>query len=95
MPVEHAVIDGERHIRHRLDHHRVSAIDAAHDDALFELADAEDRRLRLVDNDRRRNERAGDAVIGDRERAALHVGGLQRVLARALGDVGERCGGLF
>ena len=77
------MVDGQRDIGHRPDLDRVLAADLADDDALLELADAEDRRLRLVDDDRRGEERARDAVIGDGEGAALDVGARSVSPARA------------
>ena len=59
------------------------AVDFAHDDALLQLADAEDRRLALVDDDRRGEQAAGHAVVGDGEAAARDVGGGRACPSRA------------
>ena len=52
-------------------------------------ADAQDRHLRLVD-DGRAEQRAEAAGVGDGERAALHLVGLELLGARARGQVGDR-----
>ncbi len=62
-----------------------------HDDGPFlELADAEDRRLRLVDDDRRRKQAAAHAVVRDRERAALRSAGVSASVARLFDEGAER-----
>src|SRR5690242_11549288 len=58
VAVDHAVVDGEGHIGHRMDKHCVPAVHRAHHDALLELAHAEDCGLPLVKDDRRGEERA-------------------------------------
>src|SRR5687767_11469497 len=62
VAVDDPMVDGQRDIGQGADLNRVDAVDLAHDHALLQLADAEDRRLRLVDDDRRREQRARDAV---------------------------------
>ena len=89
VTVHNPVVDGERHIGHRADEHRVLAIDLAHDDALLELADAEDRGLALVKDDRRGEQRARHAMVGDGEAAAGNVGALELAVAGAAGEVVE------
>ena len=74
-----AVIVAERQVRHRPDRDRV----VDDDRTLLDVADAEDRDLRLVD-DRHPEQRAEHARIGDRERAAGHFVGLE-LLRRARG----------
>ena len=59
VPVDNAVIDGQRYIGHRQDDDRVLAVGLTDDDALFELADAEDRGLAGMEDDRRCEQRAG------------------------------------
>ena len=49
----------------------------------LDFADAENRHLRLIDDDRRREQAPADAVIGDGEGAAAHL--LRREPARAGG----------
>jgi uncharacterized membrane protein YccC len=86
VAVEHAVIDGERDISHRPDEERVGTRHLAHHHALFQLAHAQDRRLRLVDDDGRGEQRPGNAVIGDGKSAALHIGAGELALARLVGE---------
>ena len=54
-----------------------------HAHAPLDFADAENRHLRLIDDDGRREQAAAHPVIGDRERAAAHL--LRRQLAGAGG----------
>src|SRR5262245_25849634 len=63
--VHNAMIDGKRHVATRLRHDTIGRID---DRPLLDLADAENCRLPLVDHDRRGQEAAAHAMIGDRER---------------------------
>src|ERR1043166_5733344 len=87
VTVDHAVVDGEGHIGHRVDQHRVAAIHRAYDDALLELADAEARGLPLVQDDRCGEQRARHSVIRDREAAAGDVRALQLSFTGASGEV--------
>jgi hypothetical protein len=88
------VIDGERHIAARL--HRDPLLIALlhHHGAPLELADPEDRRLRLVDDDRCGEEAAAHAVIGDREGAAPHIRRRQFAGARALHEIIQSARGI-
>ena len=72
-------------IRHRPDRNRI--IDD--NGALLDVADAEDRHLRLVD-DRHAEERAEHAWIGDREGAAGYFVGLQLLGAGSVRQIGDR-----
>jgi len=64
--IQNAMVEGQREIDHRADGNRV-----VNDDRSFLYrAHAQDGALRLVD-DRRGEQRAGNAVIGDGERPAL------------------------
>src|SRR5690348_6893523 len=83
------MVDGQRDVSHQTDEDRVLAIDLANDRALLELADAEDRRLPLVEDDRRGEQRTRDAVVGDGEASARHVRTLELPLAGAPGEVVE------
>jgi Na+/proline symporter len=85
VTVDDAVVDGEGDVGHRQDDDRVLALHFADDDALFELADAKDRGLALMEDDRRREQRSGDTVVGDGEAAARDVAGCQFALAGAAG----------
>ena len=73
MAVDDAMIDGERDIGHRANEDRILAADLADDDALLELADAQDRGLALVEDDRRGEQRARDSVVGNGEAAAGNI----------------------
>ena len=57
VPVDDAMVDGQRDIGHWAHDDRVLAADLVDDGPLFELADAEDCRLPLVQDDRRREQR--------------------------------------
>ena len=83
VAVDDAMVDGQRHIRHRQYDDRIVAIDLANDDAFLQLADAEDRGLALVDNDRRREQAARHAVVGNGEASARDLGAGQLAVARA------------
>src|SRR5262245_37875539 len=74
--------DSERHIALRAGDHLVCAVLLDHHRAFLEFADAEDCGLRLIDDDRRREEAAADAVIRDGEGAAADVCGLKFPCAR-------------
>ena len=76
MAVHHAMIQRQRHVAARPHDDPSSPFSVDHDRPLLQLADAENRRLRLIDDDRRRDQAAADAMIGDRERAAAHVAGV-------------------
>src|SRR5438045_3480543 len=89
MPVNDAMVDGQSHIGHRPNEDSVLTIHLAHHGTLLELADAEDRRLSLVEDDRRGEQRAGDSVIGDGEASARDISGRQLALASAAGEVVE------
>src|SRR6266545_3192610 len=69
-PVDQAVVEGQRQIAHWPDGDRVYPLTRDHDRALLNRADAQDRRLRLVD-DRHREQAAADTMIGDCEGATL------------------------
>ncbi len=57
--------------------------------ALFELADAENCRLCLIDHDGRGEQAAGGAVIGECERAAVQVRGRQLLRTCARDEIIE------
>lgn len=58
---------------------------------LLNFAHAQDAALRLVD-DGGGKQAAGSAVVGDGEGAALHLGGLELLLARPLGEIVDCAG---
>ena len=87
--VDRAVVAREGHRHHRPGDERP----VARDRPLLDRADGEDRRLRRVeDGDELLH--AVHAEVGDRERAALEVGGLQLAVARAGDEVGAGGGDL-
>src|SRR6478609_4842810 len=88
--VDEAVVVREGQIHDRPDRDHVLA-ELVLDDPrpLDDRVGAEDPRLRLADH-RRSVEGAVPAWIGDRERAALHLVWQQLLVARALGNVGDR-----
>src|SRR3982751_6823492 len=63
VAVHDAVVDGQSHVSHRPGEDRVLPVDLPHDDALLQLADAEDCRLPLVQDDRCSEQRSGHAVV--------------------------------
>ena len=73
VAVDDAVVDGQRDIGHRADKDRVLARHGAHHHALFQLADAKDRGLSLVQDNRRGEQRARHAVVGNGEASAGNV----------------------
>ena len=81
LAVDDAVVVRQRDVHHRPD------LDLAvdRDRAVLDLVQAEDADLRVVD-DRRRDERAEHAAVGDRERAAGEVVHRQLAVARLLRD---------
>ena len=87
MAVDDAVVDGQSDIGHRADKDRVLATDFADDDALFQLADAEDRRLPRVKDDWCGEQAALYAMVGYGEGAARHVCGGKVAGAGAGGEV--------
>ena len=87
MAVNDAVVDGQRHIGHGPHKDRVLPVHLAHDDALFELANAEDRRLTLVQDDRRGEQRPGYAVVRDRETTSRYVLPFQLPFAGTPGEI--------
>ena len=74
--VDEAVVVGQRDVHHRAD----DDLAVAGDRAVLDGVQAEDAALRRID-DRRREQRAVDAAVGDRERAALQLLELELVLA--------------
>ena len=66
---------------------RAASSAAAGDGPLLDRADGEDRRLRRVENGDELLD-AEHAEVGDRERAALEVGGLEPPVARAADEIG-------
>src|SRR5262245_45246016 len=58
VSIQNPMIDCERDIGHGTDLYGVGAADLAHDETLFELADSQDGRLRLVDHDGSGQQRA-------------------------------------
>src|SRR5688572_369249 len=84
VAVHDPVVDSEADIGHRTDLDRVLSASLANDDALLQFADTKDRRLRLVDDDGRGEERARHAVIRDGEGAAANVGAGQFFVPRLL-----------
>ena len=83
--VDDAVVVGEGQVHHRPDDDLV--VDG--DRPLLDRVHAEDAALRRVE-DRRREQRAEDAAVGDRERAALEVVDGDRALAGLVGERGDR-----
>ena len=73
--VDEAVVVGEGDVHHRAD----DDLAFAGDGAVLNGVHAEDAALGRID-DRRREERAEDAAVGDRERAAFEVVGLELVV---------------
>src|SRR5436190_14711085 len=95
VPIDHAMVDGQRDIGHRQDHDRILAVHFSNHDALFELADAEDGGLPLMEDDRRGEQRTRNAVVGDGEATAGNVGAIEPALAGAAGEVIELRADLF
>src|SRR4029079_3886458 len=95
VTVDHAVVDRQRHIGHRQDHDRVLPVDLARDDALLQFADAEDRGLALVKDDRRGEERTGYSMIGDGEASPRDVGAVKLSIAGAAREIVELGADLF
>ena len=96
-PVHRPVVDGERYITTWSDGDRLDAVLVKDDHAFLELTDSENRRLRLVDDHRRRYKAATDTVIGEGERPGRHVGPCEfpractpREGSQLFGDGGER-----
>ena len=85
-PVDEAVVVGERDVHHRP--HRRSRRPRPTTGALLDLVQPEDAGLRRV-QDRRREQRAVDAAVRDRERAALEVVHRDPVLARLLRELAD------
>ena len=83
--VDEAVIVGQRDVHHRAD----DDLAFAGHGAVLDRVHAEDAALRRID-DRRREQRAEDAAVGDRERAAFEVLGLEFVLGGAAAEVVDR-----
>ena len=79
------MIVGEGDVHHRAD----DDLAVAGDRAVLDGVQAEDAALRRVD-DRRREQRAVDAAVGDGERAALQLVEADLVFAGAAGEVGDR-----
>ena len=84
LPFDDAMVVREREVHHRADHDL--AVEGHR--ALLDLVEAEDARLRRVE-DGRGDERAEDAAVGDREGAAGEVIDRELAVARALGGGGE------
>jgi hypothetical protein len=71
--VQNSVVEGQRDIDHRADGNRVACTASGgvdHHGSFLYRAHAQDGALRLFD-DRRGEQRAGNAVVGDGERPAL------------------------
>ena len=92
VAVDDAMVDGQRDIGHRPDEDRVLPIDLTDDHALLQLADAEDRGLPGVEDDRRGEQAARHAMVGDGEGAARHVGGGELSGAGAARSDRRACG---
>src|ERR1700743_3501397 len=75
MAVHDAVIDGQRDIASRPDHHAIAPASLHHYGPLLELPDPQDGRLRLVDDDGCGNEAAADAVVRNRESTTPNIRG--------------------
>ena len=84
-PSINAVVVAERQIPHRPDRDRI----VDHDGTFLDVADAEDRHLRLVD-DRHAEQRAEHAGIRDGERAAADFVRLELLRARARRQIRDR-----
>src|SRR6476620_8494197 len=89
------MIDGQRHIGHWPDEDRILTADFANHDPLLELADTEDRRLTLMEDDRRCEQRSRYAVVRDGEAAAGYVGTLQFPFAGTARELVELRARLF
>lgn len=88
------MVEGQREIDHRADCNRVACTASGGDDhhgSFLDGSHAQDGALRLVD-DRRGEQRAGNAVIGNRERPALDFIRLEFPGAGAAGQVICRAG---
>ena len=87
--IDDAVIEAQREALDRADGDGVLAVLVGEDFGfLVQSADAEDRRLRLVD-DRRAELLAEDAGVGQREGAAGDLVGSELLAAGALGDIDD------
>ena len=84
--VHDTVIEGEREHARGADGQHVAAIHGDDGRLLLDRPHAQDRGLGLVD-DRRADDRAEDAGVGDRERALLHFVGTQLLGARPLAEI--------
>src|SRR5438132_1131163 len=82
--IDDSMVVAEREIRHRPDRDRI----VEYDGPLLDVADAQDRDLRLVD-DGHPEERAEHAGVGDREGSAGDLLRLQLLAARAACQVGD------
>src|SRR4051794_9407483 len=67
IPIKHAMVDRKRHVAHWPHLHRLLPALLTRHRPPLQLADAEYRRLRLRNDDRRRDEAAAHAVVRDRE----------------------------
>src|SRR5690242_17894691 len=83
------MVDRQRYIGHRVNEHRVAAVHRADDDTLLQFANAEDRRLALVQDDRRGQQRARYAVVGYGEASPRNLRPFQLPVARAAGEIVE------
>ena len=90
--VDDPMIEAEREIRHVPNRDVVFAVRRRENfGALFDLADTENRHLRLID-DGSAEQSAKHARVSDRERSAGHFVRLKLFRARALGQIVCRAG---
>src|SRR3981189_1988832 len=82
VSVHHPVIDGQSDITPRPDDDAVFCILGHDNRAFLELANAQDGRLRLIDDYWRCNKTSADAVIGHGEGAAAYVSRRQAAFTR-------------
>ena len=82
------MVDGQADIAHWPHNHDVLAINFPYFDALFNLSDTQNGRLRLIDDDGCGNQATGDAVVGYGESAVADIFRFELVVTCPCDQVG-------